>query len=164
MMRSVSEGFYLRFLLLLLLLHLLLVERHPSSEIVHSAGELLHTPSPSSSPSSSFIDSEVVEIAFHQLNLLVGPLQLESVVVNRACSALDGSVSAKVEVVLVRLSDSGLDQSTQQSNGVLVTAVLLREGADVVLLAGVVVMVLWVKGNVQKETGGQVVVWPGIGS
>jgi hypothetical protein len=53
------------------------------------------------------------------LDLLVGPLQLENVVVDRACSPLDGGVGAKVEVVLVGLSNSSFDQGTQQSNGVL---------------------------------------------
>jgi len=35
------------------------------------------------------------------------------VVVDGACSTLDDSVCAKVEVVLVRLSDSRLDQSAR---------------------------------------------------
>jgi hypothetical protein len=65
------------------------------------------------------------------LDLLVGPLQLENVVVDRACSPLDGGVGAEVEVVLVGLSNFSFDQSTQQSDGVLVTVVLLREEADV---------------------------------
>ena len=50
-----------------------------------------------------------------RLDLLVGPCGLveQDVVVNGACSTLDGSVCAKVEVVLVRLSDSRLDQSAR---------------------------------------------------
>jgi hypothetical protein len=70
------------------------------------------------------------------LDLLVGPLQLENVVVDRACSPLDGGAGATVEIVLVGLSNFSVDQSTQQSNGVLVTAVLLREEADVGRLVG----------------------------
>jgi hypothetical protein len=41
-------------------------------------------------------------------------------------------VSAKVEVFLVRLSDSSLGQRSRQSNGVLVTTGLLWEESDVV--------------------------------
>jgi hypothetical protein len=59
MRRSASRNFYPCFLHLLLLL--ILLERHPSSSLVHSAGELLHTPSSPSPPSFSFIDSKVVE-------------------------------------------------------------------------------------------------------
>jgi hypothetical protein len=79
----------------------------------------------------SVVDSREVLVRMlvdEGLDLLDGPLELENVVVDGACSALDGGVSAKVEVVLVRLGDSRLDQGIQQSNGVLVTAVLLREG------------------------------------
>jgi hypothetical protein len=49
-------------------------------------------------------------------------------------STLDGSVCTEIEVVLIWLSDTSLDQSTRQSNGVLVSAALLGEEADVVTL------------------------------
>ena len=70
-----------------------------------------------------------------RLDLLVGPLRLveKHVVVDGTSSALDGSVCAKVEVVLVRLSDASLNQSTRQGVSVLVTATLGEE-ADVVTL------------------------------
>lgn len=84
---------------------------------------------------SSGADVLVRVLVDERLDLVVGPCGLveQDVVVNGACSTLDGSVCTKVEVVLVRLSNARLDESAGQSVGVLVTT-RLGEETNVVTL------------------------------
>jgi hypothetical protein len=62
---------------------------------------------------------------------------MENMVVDRACSALNGGVGAEVEVILEGVSDIRFDESARKSVGISVgslTVSILGEESDVMAL------------------------------
>ncbi len=79
------------------------------------------------------------ELIDHLLQVIDRDLGLikENMVVNRASSALNGSVGIEIEVILKRMSDVGFNQSTRQGVSIAIRRLavsLLGEETDVMTL------------------------------
>ena len=79
------------------------------------------------------------ELIDHLLQIIDRNLGLikENMVVNRASSALNGSVGIEIEVILKRMSDVGFNQSARQGVSIAISSLtisILGEEADVMTL------------------------------